>query len=203
MNRITTEYKNYQGEILVKGYHVVDQMENNEAFLNPPPALAELKKLLPEYERALANARSRDKVMVSIKNDIKTVILGLLQELADYVTMVSKGDRTTILISGFNVNPEYGAGNKQPPAIAALEVDISVPGIATIKVKKVTNTIAFIHQYATELPHQHTVWVSEGTSLGTYTFNGLQSDKRYWFRVIALGYYGLRGYSPVVSWVIQ
>jgi hypothetical protein len=203
MNRITTDYKNYQGEIVVTSYRVLDQMENNEAFLQPPPALAELKKTLPEYEQALANARGRDKVMVSIKNDLKAVMLGLLQELADYVTVVSKGDRTTMLSSGFNVNNETGAGNKQPPAIEKLEVDILVPGVATIRVKKVINTIAFVHQYTTEKPHQHTVWVSEGTSLGTYTFNGLQSDKRYWFRVIALGYYGLRGYSPVVSWVIQ
>jgi hypothetical protein len=32
---------------------------------------------------------------------------------------------------------------------------------------------------------------------------GLSSTKQYWFRVVAIGFNGQRGYSPVVTRVIQ
>jgi hypothetical protein len=94
-------------------------------------------------------------------------------------------------------------GGKQKPTIETLEVDLSVPGEATIRIKRVTNAIAFVHQYTTEPPNEHTRWYGEGTSLSRYTFKGLESEKRHWFRVVAIGYFGLRGYSPIVSKVIQ
>lgn len=177
--------------------------EHKELFPNPPEALEKLKTLLPEYEQSLADAMGRDKQMVANKDKLKAIAVDLLQELADYVTVTSKGDRTMLLSSGFDVNSENGNGNKQPPVIEKLQIDTSKPGEATIRVKNVTNAIAFVHQYTTEPPGQHTIWTSEYSSLGGYTFKGLSSDKRYWFRVIAIGYYGLNGYSPVESRVIQ
>jgi hypothetical protein len=107
-----------------------------------------------------------------------------------------------MLSSGFNVSSENGI-NKEPPAIEKLEVAVDISGMAITRVKNVTNTIAFIHQYTTELPGPHTLWVSQGSSLSSYTFQGLQPEKRYWFRVVAIGYYGLTGYSPVISRFIQ
>jgi len=202
MNRITHEYKKFQGEIVVLGEHVINSMENNEAFIDAPAALEKLKITLPKYKQALADSRNRDKYYVSLKNDLKAEVLELLHQLADYVTVISKGDRTTMLSSGFNVNNTNGT-NKQPPTIEILEIDLEVTGQATTRVRKVTNAIAFVHQYTAEPPTKDTIWVSEGTSLSNYTFDGLKSDKRYWFRVVAIGYYGLRGYSDIVSKVIQ
>jgi hypothetical protein len=204
MNRITTKYKKYQHTISLQAHRVIMQMEENkETFPNPPEALEKLKTLLPEYDQSLVNASSRDRTMVSAKDDLKAIALDLLQELVDYVTVTSKGDRTTMLSSGFDVNSENGSGNKQPPAIEKLLIDTNVPAQASIRVKKVTNAIAFVHQYTTEPPGPQTIWHSEYSSLGGYTFKGLSSDKRYWFRVIAIGYYGQNGYSPVESRVIQ
>ena len=130
------------------------------------------------------------------------MVLALLQELVDYVTEISNGDRTHMLSSGFDVIDDNGS-SKQSPSVKKLEVEATQPGVAITRIRHVTNAIAFIHQYTTEPPGLHTNWVSEGTSLGSYTFRGLNSDKRHWFRVVAIGYHGLRSYSPIVSWVIQ
>lgn len=202
MNRITTEYKKREGVLVVTSQYVIEKLENNPNFPDPPEALGKLKKAVPELNVARANARGRDKHMVAIKNNIKAVVLELLQELADYVTTVSNGNRTMMLGSGFNVSSENGSG-KQKPTIEKVEVDLKVPGEATIRTKNVTNAIAFVHQYTTEPPTAQTKWYGEGTSLGRYTFKGLESEKRHWFRVVAIGYFGLRGYSPIVSMVIQ
>lgn len=204
MNRIDTRYKTRQGEVALTADVVLRKMEENDnLFSNPPPALSALKKLLPEFNQALVNAMGREKRMVAIKDQIKEKVVDLLQELADYVTEISEGDRTKMLSSGFDVYEENGTSNKQPPTIEKLEVDVSRPGEAYMRIRKVKNAIAFIHQYTAEPPHLHTIWIGEGTSLGSYTFRGLDPEKRYWFRVVAIGYHGLRGYSPVVTRVIQ
>jgi len=203
MNRISTKYKNRQDEIAIISQRVVENMESNEAFPDPPAALLKLKEALPGFQQALADALSGDKRMNSIKNDRKAIMLDLLQELVDYVTVTCKGNRTLILSSGFDVNEENARGSKQPPSIQKLEVELGPPGEAITRIKNVTGAIAFVHQFTTEPPNLHTLWFGEGSSLGSYTFKGLNSDKRYWFRVVAIGYFGLRGYSPIVTRVIQ
>jgi hypothetical protein len=202
MNRISTEYKKREDELVLTSHCVIDKLENNENYLNPPEALGKLKKVLPDFRMALANARTRDKEMVAIKNNIKAEVLDLLQELADYVTDICKGDRVLLLSSGFDVTSENGNG-KQEPTIEKVEIDLTVPGEATIRTRNVTNAIAFVHQYTTEPPTAQTRWYGEGSSLGRYTFKGLESEKRHWFRVVAIGYFGLKGYSPIVTMVIQ
>jgi len=203
MNRITQKYKNNQNEITTIGWRVIENMENNPDFPDPPTALQELKKILPEFYQALVEAQSRDKYLVSVKNDKKAIVLNLLQELVDYVTVTCKGDRTLMLCSGFKVNNENGSSNKQPPTIEKLDVELSQPGEAITRIRHVTNAIAFVHQFTTEPPGKHTRWFGEGSSLGSYTFQGLDSGIRHWFRVVAIGYHGQRGYSPIVTRIIQ
>lgn len=203
MKKIVAKYTKRQGYLIVIIQRVIDRMENNPGFPNPPAALAELKKLLPEFQTALANAQGRDKQMVSIKNDLKAKILALLQELGDFVTVTSKNDRTLILSSGFDVTNAPNSDSNLPPSIEILEVELGSSGEATTRAKNVTGAKGYVHQYVKEQPGINTEWIGEGSSQGSYTFKGLASDKRYWFRVVVIGTNGQRSYSPVVSRVIQ
>jgi hypothetical protein len=202
MKPIIAKFPKRERDLSTTIQRVLNNMDNNSTYPDPPSALAELRKMHPELQDALANAKGRDITMVSIKNDKKAIALNLLQEVADYVTLKSKGDRTLILTSGFYVSNETIKRN-QPPSIEKLEVDLGQAGEATTRVKNVTGVKAYIHQYTTEQPTLNTVWAGMGTSLGSYTFEGLLSDKRYWFRVVVVGTNDQRAYSPVVSRVIQ
>ena len=188
------KYKKRESELTIIIQRVLENMENNAVFPNPPATLAELKKLLPELQVALVNAEGGDKKMVSIKNDKKAIGLDLLRQLADYVTATAKGDRTLTTDE---------RGNTPPPSIEKLDIELGLPGEATIRVKNVTGCKAYIHQYATEPPSSNTIWTGEGSSEGMHTFQGLPPEKRCWFRVIAIGYNKRRAFSPVVSMVIQ
>src|SRR5687768_13288732 len=84
MNRITHKYKSREGNITTMGHRVIENMENNPVFPDPPEALSTLKKLLPEFHQALADAQGGDRHLVSLKNDKKEIVLALLLELADY-----------------------------------------------------------------------------------------------------------------------
>jgi hypothetical protein len=180
---------------------VLERLKNNPAFPNPPAALALLEKLLPELEAAIVRAITRDMEWVAVKNGKKAIALELLKELVEYVITISNGDRATILSSGFYVTEEQTT--KAETAIETLEVELGAPGEATVRVKKSTGAIAYVHEYATEEPGPNTFWIREETTKREHTFKGLQSDKRHWFRVIAIGRRSRKAYSPVVSRSIQ
>ena len=77
------------------------------------------------------------------------------------------------------------------------------PGVATTRVKNTSGAISYVHQFAMEPPGPNTMWHGERSSIISHTFNGLVSDKRYWFRVVAVGRKGQKAYSPIVSRAIQ
>lgn len=203
MNKIITKYKGNQAELIKIVQRIIERLENNPDYPTPPAALAELKKVFPEFMSAYGAAEGGDKKMVSIKNDKKVIILGLVQQLNEYVTATSKGDRTLLLSSGFDVTSEKGMGAKQPPSIKTLQVEQTVPGEVTARIRNVKGIKAYIFQYTTELPGANTIWLHGGSSLGSYTFKGLTGDKRHWFRVMAIGFNGQTGYSPIVSKLID
>lgn len=180
---------------------VLERLKNNPSFPNPPSALVELEKLLPELEAAIVRAITRDLEWVAVKNNKKAIAMELLEELVEYVIAISNGDRAMILSSGFYVTDEQTA--KTETAIETLEVELGSSGEATVRVKKATGAVAFVHEYATEAPGPNALWTRAETTSREYTFTGLQSDKRHWFRVIAIGRKGRKAYSPVVSRSIQ
>lgn len=180
---------------------VLERLKNNPTFPNVPSALAELEKLLPELEAALVRAKTRDMEWVAVKNGKKAIALNLLEELAQYVIEICNDDRGMILSSGFYVTDEDTT--RPVTAIETLEVELGTTGVATTRAGNITGAIAFVHQYTTETPGPNTVWVSEESSVRNYTFRGLSSDKRHWFRVVAIGRKGQKAYSPIVSRSIQ
>jgi hypothetical protein len=164
MLHIDTSYVNRQGDIALMGFRVAKKMENNEDLPDPPAALAALKKIMPEYRRSLADALGRDIEMVANKNKLKATVTNLLQELVDYVTATSNGDKAIMLSSGFEVSED--TGNKGMLAkIEILEVELGPSGEATTRVRNAKGARAYIHQYTTEPPTPKTIWYSEGCGL--------------------------------------
>jgi hypothetical protein len=181
---------------------VLEKMEENKPlFASPPAALAVLKTKVPLFQESLKNAKSRDKEMVAIKNQFKGEIMALLEELAEYVELICNGNRAMMLGSGFDVTEEQTTS--KTVSIELIEVELGGTGVATIRVKKQSGAVAYVHQYAMEPPGPNTMWHGEGSTTNRHTFNGLTSDKRYWFRVMAVGRKGQKAYSPIVSRAIQ
>ena len=200
---ISTRYKRERdSDLYTVAKRIVEKMKNNANFPNPPAALASLEKMLPEYDNSLTNAKGRDKEMVSIKKARKKAMVALLIEVASYVTLTCNGDETMLLNSGFDI---VGQSKEQPPmpAIQKLIVELGPPGVVTISVKRVRGARAYLHQYTMEQPTSETVWTNEGTTGPSYTFKGLKSFTKYWFRIVALGTNGQTEYSPVDFRVIQ
>jgi hypothetical protein len=199
---ILTKYKRERdGDLSMTGKRVVEKTDNNPTFLNPPEALAKLKKLLPEYDTSVVNAKGRDKEMVAIKKAIKAEYVSLLTEVANYITLTCNGNEALLLSSGFEIS---GQTVEQPmPGILKLEIILGTPGEVTIRVKRIRGARAYLHQYTTEPPTSETVWINEGSTEAHCTFRGLKSYTKYWFRIVALGKNGQTSYSPVDARIVQ
>ena len=198
---LKTYKRDRDSDLTTSATRVDEGMDGNPYFPDPPAALAELKKLLPEYPVAVANAMGRDTMKVSVKKDMKAKIVGYLTELDAYVTAKCNGNRTMLISSGFYISGEKGEAAE--PTISKLDVELGPPGIITTRIKRVANTRAYFHQYATEPPTSATSWHSETTLQASCTFSGLQSGKTYWLRVAILSSTGTMVYSPIESRIIQ
>ncbi|MCS3802137.1 hypothetical protein [Niastella sp. OAS944] len=139
--------------------------------------------------------------MMAIKNNQKDLVQGLLAELAEYVTKICKGDLVLLLSSGFDITTDEPG--ILPVSIEILDVKLGPPGEVTTKVRKVSGARAYVHEYTSEQPTSDTNWYHQPSGLCTHTFKGLTSEKRYWFRVIAIGSGVQLAYSPIVTMVVQ
>jgi hypothetical protein len=181
---------------------IVEGWENNPNFLDPPPAYVSLKTLLPDYRSAVANAKGRDSVAISLKKDLKVKAVGLMIELDAWTTEKCKGDRTMLLSSGFYISGEKSKVVSEP-VITNLEVILGRAGILTTKIKRVARCRGYWHQYTTEAPTSTTSWYSESSLQPELTFTGLTSGRTYWVRVAIYSKTGQWIYSPVESRIVQ
>jgi hypothetical protein len=153
-----------------------------------------------EYENALINAKGRDRIMISIKNDKKALLKGLLAELSVNVSQVCKGDRSMLLSSGFNISKDRSAATKLP---FMLTVDLGLSGEATTRIRRVRYTRAYVHEYTADPVTPASVWRSATSKSNSYTFTGLTSGTKLWFRIIVVDKAGESTYLEPVSRVIQ
>lgn len=201
-HQISNAHKQLRDNDLMGFAHdVTVKMTGNPVFPDPPAALGNLEKVLPEYRVAITNARGGDEEMRFIRKAKRAEVIALLSELVEYVTITCNGDPAKLVSSGFELNK--AKGTKAMSSIKELKVTIDRTGEAVTAVKKVAGAKAYIHQYAPDPLTGDNVWVSKVTTNSSYTFTGLKSTVKYWFQVIAIGLSGQESASPPVSRVIQ
>jgi hypothetical protein len=201
--RISTKYRLSSDKNLLQfGYQVTDTLRDNPKFPDLKPSHAVLLTACDEFRVAVSMSSRKDRALLSAKNDKKAALIAVLDELAEYITTTCKGDKTMLLSSGFNI---IGLKDElqELSSIDKLEVEIGVPGQATIRVKRVPGARSYVHQYTPDPLTADSVWVSETVTEREHTFTNLQSVKKYLFRVIAIGRNRQSVYSPPVTRVIQ
>src|SRR6266545_2468705 len=174
-HKIKTKYRRASDSYTINlGYRVAHSMKDNPDFPEPKPAPAALKTACDELQEAMNLAGRKDRHLSSAKNDKKGVLIRLLDETADYVTVISNGDKTKLLSSGFDITGITDESQELKP-IESLTVESGPPGQATTRVKLVAGARAYIHQYTPDPITADSVWVSETVTDREHTFSNLQS----------------------------
>jgi len=83
-----------------------NMIANQSTFNNPDPSLSELSTQNGKLDAAL-KAKDGSKQKNQAIEDQTGVVFSCLKNLASYVTKVAKGDKATILLSGFDCDNEH------------------------------------------------------------------------------------------------
>ncbi|OQP57206.1 hypothetical protein A3860_11645 [Niastella vici] len=188
--------------LLVLTNRIKESLKENAYFPKPTPELSVLEKAFLDFQAAKSVSGRNDMTLSSAKNDRKAELIGILDDLAGYITTTSNGDRTMLLSSGFDI-AGIKAASQNLGQIEKLEVEIGPPGQAITRIKKVAGAKAYIHQCTPDPITSDSEWTSETIVESENTFTNLKSIAKYWFRVIAIGKGKQTVHSVLVSKVIQ
>ncbi len=190
-------------DLETKALSIVAAMTGNSNFPTPTPALKDVSAAIADYSNALSLAQNRGKVEVAIKNAKKEALIAILRSLAAYVNFIANGDKTVIMSAGFDTTKDNASALplaepknfKVTNGINAGEAITSISGVRNVK--------TYLHQYTADPITDASVWQSKYVSTRTCTFSNLQSGKKTWFRVAAIGTGQQIAYTEPLSLIIQ
>ena len=191
------------GNLEAKALSIIDAMTDNANFPTPSPTLSDVSAAITEYSSALAGAKTRDKTQVANKNIKREALLNLLRDLAAYVNFTANGNKSVIVSSGFDTAKDNASAL---PIVAPTNFKIAAgmnPGQATTSISGVKGARTYVHQYTLDPISDTSVWQSKYVTTRSYTFDGMGSGKKYWFRVAAIGSGEQIAYSDPLSLIIQ
>jgi hypothetical protein len=203
--RIKTGFYAYTG-IGIVGYtqSILIALTDNANFPLTQALLVPLGDVLKSFSDALANAQTRDKVAVGLKNTARTELEIQLLTVANSVSNEALGNRDKLLSCGFEL---YKNSNTPAPALGPVK-DFTVtdginPGQLKLQAKGPAGAKSYVHQYTPDPITPSSVWISYTSTLKEYTFSNLESGKKYWGRMIAIGVKDQVSISNPASRIVQ
>ena len=108
--------------------HVATALTGNANFTTPPVTPAALTTAANNFITALAAAVDGNPTAIANKNALRTTLIGLLDQEADYVELTSLNNQTKLLSSGFHL-----ASTTRSPAVPGKTCLLAVANVATTK----------------------------------------------------------------------
>ena len=184
-------------EKIARAQQIVAALTGNTNFPTPHPPLAEVTTAANELEAATnaAQAARLEAKRLTAARDVKEdELTQLITQLGAYVESVAGGDEALIMSAGLEMRSDRTTDSSAPAAPETLtattgnhegEVELSwdaVRGARSYVVERTTN------------PQEASSWTQAGVSpRSSLIVEGLESGKRYYFRVAAVT---LNGQSP-------
>lgn len=202
--RITNGFdKLSDADLEVRSNNIASMMTGNPYFTTPVPSLVTLQDTIEEFTEALAKAKTGSSLDKAVKNQARQDLIEVLHTLSTYVLFTSDGDTVAALSSGFTIakqpttSPELVAAENQKLDDGANigELDFSFD--------KVANAKSYMYQYTPDPLTENSDWQSLVGTVRKVSFTNLESGKKYWCRVMAIGINGQGVYSEPISRIVQ
>lgn len=182
---------------------IYDGMNNSTIFTNPVPDMETLNTARLAYLAALEKASSRSKNDIAAKNAARLSLTNLLVELGNYVTLTAKGDLTKLVESRFNLrkNREPKPELQQPKNL--LLTNGINPGVLIMSVDAVKGARSYSFEYTADPAAPDSVWMKIAGTSRKCTVSNLESGKKIWARVAAVGVRNQFTYSVMLGRTVQ
>ncbi len=172
-------------------------MTGNTHFPEPQPSLAALNNSIKAFSDALALAKSRDKVKVAIKNNLREALLSNLRKMANYCSMLADRDRAKLVSTGFPLNAETVSTNMLSiPENFTLQPG-SNSGEAIVSINRVAGALAYLLYYRPASANGE--WIHVTNSQSWFNVSGLTALASYQFKMAAIGRKGQITYTDTIT----
>ena len=179
---------------------IMKAMTNNPNFPNPLPTLALITQAIDDLQAAAAAALSRAKGSVQARNDKRTALVKLLENLRTYVQNVADGNNetapTVIASAGLAVRKSRA---RKAHTFAVLEGALS--GSVKLSTASAGARACYLWQYSLD---GGKTWVDvPGTLQGKTTVTGLPAGSTVLFRVRAITKSGQGDWSAPTAFIVK
>lgn len=184
--------------LVEKGRNVHDSLLGNAGYPSLQAMLPDLAKVCDDLDAAnKAMEFHGGKVSSDNKQNCERALRSMLKDIGGYVQGISEGDRTLILSAAFDVTKQR-TPLPVPEAPPALNVARTAElGVLKARWKRVHGAVLFYLEMRAE---GATEWVRVATTTkANHEMTGLETGKKYSFRVQAVASSGISQYSEEAS----
>ena len=180
---------------------LISQLSGNVNFPTPIITLATLQTLSNDFATLINEAETGDVNKRNERDDKAAEICAALLKLSKYVELQSTS-RTMAESSGFTLAKDPSPTPPIQKPVGLQLFDGQNAGEILAKFKKVQGSRAYMYQISLD-PADESKWVTVHGTIRQNLFTGLESGKKYYIRVAAIGIDGQVVYSDVVSRLAQ
>jgi hypothetical protein len=165
---------------------VANCMTGNEHFSDPGMLIIELNETNNQYIHSLVDSGLGDRAKVAMKNDLRSILIKKLKQIAEFVQNEANGEELPLISSGFpTVKPTGDIVLKEP-------VDFQImpgpqPGDMILKVRRVIGARSYLYQWTPAPLTPESVWESIADTRCKRVISGLPLGINFFFRMAAVG----------------
>lgn len=182
---------------------VLASLSNNPHFPEPVPALSEFSETIKAYSLAIMAAETGNRAEIAFKKQKRKALEQILRRLVSYVNFMAKGDRNILLTSGFDINKEQEQNCTIEKPSDLKVINGLNAGELIVSVPAVRGAVAYLYQYTNDAIPKERSWKNSVSSCYKYKICNLESGKRYWCRVTAIGTRGQVEFSNLEQCIVQ
>ena len=178
---------------------VLQAMAANVAiYVSPTPPLAQVQTALDNFKDALAGMLDHGQTTTMNKNDLRRVLVGLMRQLAAYVTMACGGKLENLILSGFPPHKPVRTRVGTLPQPRGLTVKHGKQlGELAARVKPVSGAVFYNYRLTPNTPGAVSVVIQDTASF--HIFSKLTAGVKYTIEVSASGTAGQSDWSGSAS----
>jgi hypothetical protein len=176
-------------EKIVFSKQVITSMTANANFATPIPALAAVTTAITAADAANADLKVARKATVtkaSILDDKLADLDSIINQLAAYVENTAKGDDTKIKSAGMGVK-SHGTPAGLPSAPENLLSAAAIQNEVELNWDKVFGARSYVVQITQDVSGSSSWTIAVVVTKAKASIKNLDSGKKYWFKVAAVG----------------
>ena len=186
-------------KLLGRANSIVESLSSNFASAPGLPALITARDT---FSAAMATAAEGSKYEKVLRNQRKENLVQELHTMSAYIMYISAGDYEIASGSGFSfAKPPSPSPAAVPAQDQQLENGINTGELA-YNFKPVPGAKSYVYEVTADPIAPASNWNPVTGTKSKYLFTGLESGKRYWCRVTAIGVHGAPAVSEPLSHMV-